>query len=191
MVTYNVMKTTIIITLAFALTWATLHCKSKEPVYAVNQKVLLNGSLFYNEAGCARCHGVQFDGKGPQAAAVQKEHRIVIPSFKRELRAKQTPLDYFKVITMGTARYKQHSYQSYTDRGRWALAHYLYSLSTPPRDSAAKIKRNQALLEMIDLVQGVYAVRRRWLMGAKPIEERSSIPKLEQLLKRKVTIDKQ
>ena len=161
------------------------NAKTEIPVYALRRQVLINGSLYYNEAGCAACHGVAFDGKGPEAEALQKERSLVVPDLKAKIPAVKdsvkTPMDYFKSITMGTKSYPEHAYQSYTDRGRWAMAYYLYSLAKPPHDSKEKLKQRRALLAMQEQLKKVYAKKRRWEMGYKPIEERPQAPKLEKL----------
>ena len=158
--------------------------KTEIPVYALNRQVLINGSLYYNEAGCARCHGTAFDGKGPEAQDLQKERGLSTPDLKIKIPAEKTPIDYFKSITQGTKDYPQHAYQSYTDRGRWAMAYYLYSLAKPLQDSKEKLKRRQALLAMQTKLKKVYAKKRRWEMGYKPLEERPQSPKLEELRKK-------
>ena len=160
--------------------------KGNEPVYLLNRQVLINGSIYYNEAGCAHCHGIAFDGQGPGAKELKKERGLRVPDLRASIPIEKTPMDYFKSITMGTKNYKEeHSYQSYTDRGRWALSHYLYSLSKPLKKSAEKIKRRQALLIMEKELKKIYAKKRRWEMGYQALEERPQSFKLEELLPKK------
>ena len=171
----------------FALLGLTFACntKTEKSVYAFDRQVLINGSLYYNEAGCARCHGIAFDGQGPMAADLKKERGLVTPDLKVKLLALKTPMDYFKNITRGTKDYPEHAYQSYSDRGRWAMAYYLYSLSKPPQDSKEKAIRRQALPAMREKLKKIYAKSRRWEMGYKPLAERPQSPKLEELRARK------
>ncbi len=155
---------------------------NKRPVYIADRQALIDGSVFYNDAGCASCHGVQFDGKGPEAREVNKQSGITPTNFKAKLIAKRTPIDYFRAITIGTKSYKQHSYQNYTDRGRWSMAHYLYSLAQPLTKAKELSERRQALTRMQEKLSEIYANKRRWDIGYTPREKRSSSPMLDELL---------
>ena len=155
------------------------------PVYVADRQALIDGSVFYNEAGCARCHGVAFDGKGPEASEVTRKLGFAPSNFKVKLDPKKTPLDYFRVVTMGTKRYQSHSYHNYTDRGRWSMAHYLYSLAKPLQKSQKKTQRRQVLMRMYKEVSEVYAKKRRWDMGYVPIEKRPTAPDIDVLLRGK------
>ena len=159
--------------------------KEADPVYAGGRNALIQGSLYYNEAGCAFCHGIQFDGKGPEAKTFAKENGFAVPGFRRELAAGKSPLDYFKTITMGTPRYKSHAYQPYTDKGRWAMARYLYSLSAAPKTREAQYTRRRTLLAMERKLKEVYAKNRRWEMGYTPLDQRPASPKIKDLLPKK------
>ncbi len=161
-----------------------MFCNKEKPlpVYALDQKVLIDGSVYYSEAGCARCHGVSYKGDGPDSKSLQDEKGFLVPDLTRALLPKVTPLDYFKTITMGTEKFKEHAYQNYTDRGRWAMAYYLYSLSPDPENSDDKKIRALAISSMRDEVEKVYAKTRRWEMGYTPIDKRSKSPELEELL---------
>ena len=179
------MKYKIIFLLLISLTINFCNKNVDSPVYVLNQSVLINGSLYYNEAGCVRCHGISYKGDGPEAKTLETEKSLIVPNFVRALPSKTTPLDYFKVITMGTEKFKEHAYQNYTDRGRWAMANYLYNLSLPPesiKDKDVNQERNLALKEMMKQVEEVYSKTRRWEMGYTPIDNRPQSPKLEELL---------
>ncbi len=158
-------------------------CQKHRPVYIADREALFQGSLLYNEASCATCHGVQYDGKGPEAQKLAKDKGLSVLDFRRELAADATPINYFKAITKGTEAYPEHAYQSYTDRGRWALAHFLFRLSLPPSKKTKQRQRRQALEKMRNLLEAVYAKQRRWEMGYVPLEERPKPPKLEELLR--------
>ena len=156
----------------------------KRAVYLSNQQTLIDGSLYYNEAGCARCHGINYDGKGPEHQSLKNKSGVIVPSFKVMLDAEKTPLDYFRTITMGTKLMPVHAYQSYTDRGRWAMSHFLYSLTKAPHDNKNIIKRSKALRAMQKKLEKIYSKTRRWDMGYEPLENRAVAPKLEELMKR-------
>ncbi len=153
------------------------------PVYESDREVIFQGSVYYAQAGCAKCHGVAFDGMGPDATATKNETGLEMPGFQgTTIDPAKTPLDYFKVITMGTEKLPTHSNQSYTDRGRWAMAHFLYSLTTKPTGSDAH-KHSAALAAADAEIREAYANNRRWVMGYKKIEDRPQTPKLDELLK--------
>ncbi len=174
--------------LLFYIVWLFTACGKQKlkPVYISDRDTLIRGSLYYNEAGCAVCHGIGFQGKGPEAEAFAKEKGLAVSNFRVELEPEKTPLHYFKVITAGTTRYKDHAYQSYTDRGRWAMAHYLYSLSKAPKKEKDRILRRQSLMSMKRKIADVYAKHRRWEMGYTPLSERPATLPLEYLLSKKV-----
>lgn len=153
------------------------------PVYDSNREVIFQGSVYYAQAGCAKCHGVAFDGMGPDATATKNETGLTVSGFQgTTIDPAKTPLVYFKTITMGTEKLPTHSNQAYTDRGRWAMAHFLYSLTTKPSGSDAH-KHESALASARTETREAYANNRRWVMGYKKIEDRPQTPKLDELLK--------
>ena len=156
---------------------------TESPVYTSIRDVIFQGSVYYAQAGCAKCHGVQFDGQGPDATATKNESGLTVPAFQGvTIDPTKTPLAYFKTITMGTIKMPAHSNQGYTDRGRWAMAHFLYSLTTKPLGAGAH-KHEVALADADAEIRAAYASNRRWVMGYKKIEDRPQAPKLDELLK--------
>lgn len=157
-------------------------CKPTEKaVYVDDAQVRFQGSIYYSQAGCAGCHGAQFDGQGPDNGEL-KARGIVTPGFQGvELPPARTPNDFFKVITMGTERLPSHAYQSYTDRGRWAMAYFLYSLTKAPVGAKAA-EREAALAAARSEAMEAYSRSRRWEMGYKPIGERAPAPALKDLM---------
>ncbi|MEQ9366419.1 MAG: cytochrome c [Leptospirales bacterium] len=156
---------------------------SATPVYESNREVIFQGSVYYAQASCAKCHGVAFDGQGPDATATKNETGVAVPGFKgTTIGPEKTPLAYFKTITMGTEKLPTHSNQAYTDRGRWAMAHFLYSLTTKPAGGDA-LKHDVALANAEAEIREAYSNNRRWVMGYKKIEDRPQAPKLDELLK--------
>ena len=155
------------------------------PIYEATADSLYKGSLYYasSEYNCKNCHGTAWDGNGPEAKAL-KEQGIEVPSFVDATPPEVTPVDYFKAMTVGTEKTKgvpsSHAYQSHTDRGRWAMANYLYSLA-PPVAGKDKLKREEAMHKAMEEVKKAYASSRRWNMGFKPLAERPKAPELEKM----------
>lgn len=153
------------------------------PVYDVDREVLFQGSAYYAQAGCAKCHGVQYDGQGPDATATRNDTGLTVPGFQgTTIAPEKTPLAYFKAITVGSEKLTNHSFQGYTDRGRWAMAHFLYSLTTRPLGKDG-YKHEEALAKASAEIREAYDGNRRWVMGYKKIEDRPQTPALDELLK--------
>ena len=87
------------------------------------------GSLVYANENCSNCHGIDWDGVGAPEAASLKAAGTPVPNFLKMKDPQKTPVDYFKAMTMGTDKMPEHRYQHVTDRGRWAAAHFLFSLA--------------------------------------------------------------
>ncbi len=132
----------------------------------------------YSQENCKNCHGTGWDGKGPDAAASETP----VPNFLAAAGPEKTPVTYFKAITVGTDKVKNHSYQSLTDKGRWALAHFLYSLRKPLEGDKADQQRKNTEAQMAE-VRDQYAKARRWNMGFQPIDQREKAPDLAELVK--------
>ena len=170
-------------------------CSKKDsdlPVHEPSAQRLYEGSLYYAKAGCHSCHGVAWDGKGSEASTVQKEKGLSPTDFKNMKDPAKTPASYFKAITMGNAALNKkdvnHRLQHYTDRGRWAMANFLFSLA-PRLSGAALDKRKAALARSQNEVRQAYARAeksglRRWELGYKPAREREPIPNLKDLMKK-------
>lgn len=151
------------------------------PIYASSSEVIFNGSIYYSEAGCASCHGVGFDGNGPQARTLSTDRKLTTPGFTGEIDPTTTPLSYFKVITAGTEAMPDHAFQSYTDRGRWAMANFLFSLAAPLSGDAGRAQEKALSLARQE-ARAVYARQRRWHMGYKPIGERPASLELKDIV---------
>ena len=170
---------------AFAATLlATLaDCSRKDediPVYEATPERIYDGSLYYASAGCIRCHGTNWK-KGAK-------------DFSQKLSPKKTPVDYFETITRGNEKTRKnnvaHDFQSYTDRARWAMANFLFSLA-PRQKKSKNIAIHQAALEKrIAEVQAAYKAanaknHRRWELyekGTVSITKREAAPALDTLL---------
>ncbi len=160
-------------------------CKEETPIYEATAEALHQGSLYYSvsEANCKSCHGTDWNGNGPEARALKRQG-LTVPDFTAPLSPDKTVLDYFKAITVGTENTKSlpsgHAYQSHTDRARWAMANFLYSLGKPSSDEARRKKATEAAMKEI---RAAYANNRRWYMGDNtPSAEREKAPALETML---------
>ena len=155
--------------------------------FEVTEGTLQMGSLYYAQAGCARCHGSKWDGKSKEAETLRQERGLVVSDFTKMKDPETTPVDYFKAITGGTPKLKSHAYHEYTDSARWAMAHFLYSLAS--RLSGARgAQREEALARELAEAARAYeqAARlgnRRWEAGFfQPVAERPKAPGLATLL---------
>ncbi len=162
-----------------------LFCKrAAPPVYASSQQTIFEGSLYYNEAGCSNCHGTAFDGKGPEAASLKEERGLETPNLTK-IAAEKVALDYFKAITVGTKAMPDHTYRSYTDRGRWAMAHFLFSRAPLPTKEEEIVQRKAALQKAEAETEAAYSKNSRlWQLGYLSPEKRSRPPQLNSLIKK-------
>lgn len=145
------------------------------------------GSLVYANENCSNCHGIDWDGVGAPEAASLKAAGTPVPNFLKMKDPQKTPVDYFKAMTMGTDKMPEHRYQHVTDRGRWAAAHFLFSLAPALRGSKAD-QRTLAITNAFAEAREAYARteaqgKRRWELGYKPYGEREPTPDLDALLK--------
>ena len=170
---------------ALILASAVACSSEKPPIYEATPDSLYNGSLYYasSEYNCKSCHGTQWDGNGPEAKNLEKDG-IKVPSFTDATPPEITPVDYFKAMTVGTANTKKlpsgHAFQSHTDRGRWAMANFLYSLA-PAVATKDQAKRQEAMTKAMEEAKQAYSESRRWNMGFVPLAERPKSPKLEDM----------
>lgn len=162
--------------LTFALIAAVGCDKQARPVYEVSDERIFLGSALYDKENCKSCHGIAWDGRGPDAASSQ----VPVPGFTGDVAPEKTQVSYFRAITEGTAKVKTHSYVSLTDKGRWALANFLYSLRKPlPAEKAAQQAKNIEV-EM-QKVRAIYATQRRWDMGYTALTDRDKSPSLTEI----------
>lgn len=91
------------------------------------------GAALYAEK-CAPCHGAAGMGNGPQAAQLP----LPVPALgSADVARLAKPLSWFTTITQGRIERMMPPFKSLTDRQRWDLVAYLYTLSTPPQTLAA------------------------------------------------------
>jgi mono/diheme cytochrome c family protein len=174
---------------------STSCAKTDLPPYESNADRIYAGSVYYAAAGCANCHGVDWDGKGPDAQQLASSG-ISTTDFTKASPEK-TPLDYFRAISDPTGYFApnletssnkteygkftaSHIFHNMTDRARWAISNFL--MSRAAFEGEALSRHKQALTEKMDKVKEIYADRRRWEIGYVPIAERPASPKLEDML---------
>ncbi len=188
-----------VVALVTALTLPALlvNCKSEEPpIYKSTPDRVYMGSMLYAKSDCSSCHGTQWKGDGPDAKTMS-ESGWKTTDFTGVVAAQKTPEDYFMAVTDPMGYFKKqrpqmdqfdlmifassHKYLTFTDRGRWAIANFLYSLGQEPEDMGA---RKEALSQMEERVSAVYAENRRWQVGFTPVSERTARPDLDSMLKK-------
>jgi len=86
------------------------------------------GAPIYAEE-CAPCHGVTGKGDGSQASQLP----VAVPALAEPQRVRAArPVDWFNVVTYGRMdRNMPPFYNSLTDRQRWDVVAYLYTLGMP------------------------------------------------------------
>ncbi|MFN3604384.1 MAG: c-type cytochrome [Leptonema sp. (in: bacteria)] len=149
-----------------------IGCSNKEElVYEPTPEAIHLGSKIYasNEVNCKSCHGNDYKSNTSDAQEI-KDSGVNVPDFTAEISPEKTPLDYFKAISVGTPNtgnemFNYHAYYSLTDKAKWALANFLYSLGKEPSTKEGKNIRKQALQKALQEVQSVYSKNRKWYLG--------------------------
>jgi len=97
------------------------------PLYPLVAPDPAKGEAIYTEK-CAPCHGANGLGNGPQAMDLPNP---VIAIGTSEVARQATPAKWFKVVTQGNLQRFMPPFQSLTDRQRWDVVAYSFSLSAP------------------------------------------------------------
>jgi mono/diheme cytochrome c family protein len=85
------------------------------------------GAALYTDK-CAPCHGTTGRGDGPQASKLG----LPVPAIGTlEFSRTARPADWFSVVTNGRMDKGMPPFRSLTDRQRWDVVYYVYTLSTP------------------------------------------------------------
>lgn len=109
------------------------------PLYPIVRPDPTAGSAIYPEK-CAPCHGVTGLGDGEMAGQLP----VPAPALGTDALARQsTPADWYAIVTQGNLQRRMPPFNSLTDRQRWDVVAYLYSLSNP----AQRILQGEALYE--------------------------------------------
>ncbi len=95
-----------------------------------SKELLAQGKAVYEgSVGCHACHGVNGDGKGPVAFALNPAPRnFRQDAFKAGDRVEQI----FATITNGLPNTKMTAYGTVPEADRWALAYYVQSFRPRP-----------------------------------------------------------
>jgi mono/diheme cytochrome c family protein len=109
------------------------------PLYPIVRPDPSAGSAIYAEK-CAPCHGITGLGDGEMAGQLP----VPAPALGTSTLARQsTPADWYAVVTQGNLERRMPPFNSLTDRQRWDVVAYLYSLSSPSQ----RIIQGEALYE--------------------------------------------
>ncbi len=103
-----------------------------EVVYPLVPPDVENGKAIYQEK-CAACHGESGLGDGPQAIQLPNPPS---PLSAPEVWQNSTPAQWYQVVTQGRLDRFMPPFGSLSDRQRWDVVAYLYTLSTPPETLA-------------------------------------------------------
>lgn len=92
------------------------------------------GKTIY-ETSCAPCHGETGLGDGPQAGDLPVEVPMIGSAAVSSM---ATPMDWFRIVTYGNIERVMPPFGgSLTDRQRWDVVAYAFTLSMPPEQAAA------------------------------------------------------
>ncbi len=102
--------------------------ESNGPLYPLVPPNPGNGQPIYAEK-CAPCHGQAGLGDGPQAGQLPNPVApIGSPAFARQ----STPANWFSQVTQGNLERFMPPFNSLSDRQRWDVVAYSFTLSAPP-----------------------------------------------------------
>lgn len=97
------------------------------PLYPLVPPNPEDGQELYIEK-CAPCHGVTGQGDGPQASQLPNPVKAI---GSVDLARQSTPVDWYTQVTRGNLERFMPPFPSLSDRQRWDLVVYVYSLSAP------------------------------------------------------------
>lgn len=98
------------------------------PLYPLAPPDPAAGESIYTEK-CAPCHGPSGMGDGPRSAQLPNP---VPPIGSPDLARQSTPAEWYRIVTQGNLDRFMPPFPSLSDRERWDVVAYTYSLSTPP-----------------------------------------------------------
>lgn len=95
-----------------------------------------DGAIIYAEK-CLPCHGETGMGDGPQAENLPNPATALgSPEIARSAR----PIDWFGIVTLGNIERMMPGFSSLTDRQRWDVVSFVYTLSTTPDELATGLE---------------------------------------------------
>jgi len=98
------------------------------PLYPLVSPNPAEGALIYTDK-CAPCHGSTGQGDGPQASQLPNPPAALAAL---EVARQSTPAEWYSLITQGNLDRFMPPFNSLSDRQRWDVVAYLYTLSVPP-----------------------------------------------------------
>jgi mono/diheme cytochrome c family protein len=97
------------------------------------------GAAYYAEK-CVPCHGVTGRGDGPQATKLG----LPVPAIGTvEMSRRASPAAWYEIVTTGRMDKGMPPFRSLSDRQRWDVLAYTYTLSAPP----ASVQQGKTLYE--------------------------------------------
>ncbi len=98
------------------------------PLYPLVPPDVQNGAAIYAEK-CAPCHGDSGRGDGPRAAQLPNP---VTALGMAQVARQAKPADWYTQVTQGNLERFMPPFSSLSDRERWDVVAYAFSLSAPP-----------------------------------------------------------
>lgn len=107
------------------------------PKPVLTPRLMANGKLIYEEAGCDQCHGPGGRGDGPSAAQLKDDWGDSIAAADLTLKPFKSgsmPEDLYRTLSTGLSGTPMPSYgDSLSPEERWSLVFYLLSIATRER----------------------------------------------------------
>jgi len=97
------------------------------PLYPLISPNPAEGALIYTDK-CAPCHGPSGLGDGPQASQLPNPPAALAAL---EVARQSTPAEWYSLVTQGNLDRFMPPFNSLSDRQRWNVVAYLYTLSIP------------------------------------------------------------
>ena len=97
------------------------------PLYPLISPNPAEGALIYTDK-CAPCHGPSGLGDGPQASQLPNPPAALAAL---EVARQSTPAEWYSLVTQGNLDRFMPPFNSLSDRQRWDVVAYLYTLSIP------------------------------------------------------------
>lgn len=102
-----------------------------EALYPLVPPSVVDGKLIYEEK-CEPCHGTRGLGDGPSASELPNP---VTAIGSEEVARKASPSGWYRIVTEGNLERFMPPFDSLSDRERWDVVAYAFSLSTQQNDS--------------------------------------------------------
>jgi len=103
-----------------------------EPLYPLVPPDPSKGRAIYTDK-CAPCHGADGFGDGPRSVGLPNPVAAIGTT---AIAHESTPIQWYTIISQGNIERFMPPFQSLTERQRWDVVAYIYSLSAPPESVA-------------------------------------------------------